>query len=56
MHTASFLTAQAAKCRRLARGIHDEPASKALLALADEFDAEALRVTNEAPKIESVSA
>jgi hypothetical protein len=56
MHTASFLTAQAAKCRRLARGVHDEPASKALLALADEFDGEALRITNDALKIEPVNA
>jgi hypothetical protein len=56
MPTASFLTAQAAKCRQLARGVHDDPASRALLALADEFDAEALRIANEAPKIESVNA
>jgi len=43
MHSASmddtYLTRQAATCRRLAAGIWDDPAKAKLLALAAEYEA-----------------
>jgi hypothetical protein len=48
MHSASvddsYLTRQAATCRRLAAGIWDDPAKAKLLALAAEYEARRLAV------------
>jgi hypothetical protein len=54
MHMASFLTAQAARCRRLARDSNNDRTAEVLLRLADEYDDEARRAAIEEARVRPV--